>query len=329
MMRHLRHVLYERKATRHDISARKSAVDRVRPLPRSLAARTVSGGVVVLPASVPSSISARQLHLNELLGGCNVELASLPDWTPGSPFPTPTQSLPADTTVTPDYTFKMTAWTIGGATYSATETDWSSDTRQATVSGAAWSYTETATAHYTIQTSGGAAPINASGSLTCTLNADGGTWGSQYNFTVTATATAGGQLPSPAGGGAGGGGGGTWTQTTTNSDSIDAGTALGSGKTTSSFTYNRPYSSGTSAQPVTGTQKQTTADQVSYSYQAERAAAARSNRAAASAPPTRAAAAEAGHPPGLARRGAKANTAAQAAPSTTRTISATATEIGR
>ena len=156
---------------------------------------------------------------------------------------------------------------------SAVETDESCDTLITAVGGNggnAWSYYELATVSYQITISGGAATITASGSLTGTLNADGGSVGgpwSEYDFTVTATATAGEQLPSPSGGGRGWG-----YQRVVEPDDHQPRydhqrwNASGSGVTHSNFTFNQTYSSGSSSQPVTGSQNQTTNDQVTYSY---------------------------------------------------------------
>ena len=216
-----------------------------------------------------SSISARQAHLDQLLGGPGgVTVASLSDWTPGlgNPFPAYVPGQTGNsTTITPTFTF-TTSWPVGGTTWTTSETAWSSDTLQTTyASGSgAWTYDETQTWNYTINgapsASGGATPTTASGSLSYVLDAWGGNGWSQYDFSVTASATAGGTCA-----------GGAWTQTTTNSDSIDepasgAGSAWGSGKTTSSYSYSQPYSGGTSSQPVTGSQAQTCNDHVSYSY---------------------------------------------------------------
>ena len=103
-------------------------------------------------------------------------------------------------------------------------------------------------------------PFRSPGSLTYTLEAMGGNCLSQYVFSVTASATAGGKYA-----------GGDWSQTTTNIDSIHYfngfATDSGFGTTTSNYTYNQPYSGGTSAQPINGNQHQTTDDQVSYNYQ--------------------------------------------------------------
>ena len=184
--------------------------------------------MAVSPAAAMSAISAAQLHLDELLAGASgVTIASLSEWgwRPGQAFPS--GSIPTGNTIvtstTPDYTFSSGPWTVDGTTYSAVESDWSTDVLQTTVSCGTWNYDETGTSYYQIDVSGGFGPTTASGSLTFTLEALGASWGSQYDFRVTATATAGGNLPSPSGGGAGGGGnGGTWTQTTTNRDYLTA-----------------------------------------------------------------------------------------------------------
>ncbi len=109
-------------------------------------------------------------------------------------------------------------------------------------------------------------PFRSPGSLTYTLEAMGGNCLSQYVFSVTASATAGGKYA-----------GGDWSQTTTNIDSIHYfngfATDSGFGTTTSNYTYNQPYSGGTSAQPINGNQHQTTDDQVSYNYSAQTGAA--------------------------------------------------------
>ncbi len=118
-------------------------------------------------------------------------------------------------------------------------------------------------------------PVFAPGSVTFTLNAlnDGSVDVPevQYDYTVTSTATASGQLPSTSGRGAGGeGSSGTWTQTTTNYAAIDyfmgAATETGHGQTTASYACSQPYSSGSSSQPVTGTEYESDVYQDSYDY---------------------------------------------------------------
>ena len=204
-------------------------------------------------------ISAAQLHLNQLLDGATgASLASLPDWTPGNTLPSydvPTQCEIPTTTATPHFTLS-TSWTVGDTAYTAVETDWSTDTVEKSYVDGGWCYDETQTWDYTIITSGGGSQTTASGSLSYVLLADGGTCWSDSEFSVVASTTAGGTCA-----------GGTWTQTTTNTDNIgSAGTASGSGTTISSYTYNQPYSSGTSSQPVSGNQQETCNDHVSYSY---------------------------------------------------------------
>ena len=85
--------------------------------------------------------------------------------------------------------------------------------------------------------------------------ANGGAWGSEYDIAVTATATASGTYA-----------GGEWSQTTTNNDFIYGVTAGGSGFTTSTYTFDAPYSGGSSSQPVNGSQEQSTNDLVTYNY---------------------------------------------------------------
>ncbi len=92
----------------------------------------------------------------------------------------------------------------------------------------------------------------------------------QYDYTVTSTATASGQLPSTSGRGAGGEGSGTWTQSTTNYAAIGyfmgVATETGHGQTTATYTWSQPYSSGSSSQPVNGTQYESNVYQDSYNY---------------------------------------------------------------
>ena len=159
--------------------------------------------------------------------------------------------------------------------------------------------------HTTRSTSAaGPRPDNASGSLTCTLNAIGGSWGSQYDFTVTATATAGGAAAGP-----GRKRPATPIASTTSTDDSRLGLRQHHGRvspTTSPIPAARP------AQPVTGTQKQTCNDQVSYNYNAEQAAAARWNRRGSfSTSYSGSGSGSVGDPPGPARPGAKTNTAAR------------------
>ena len=92
-------------------------------------------------------------HLNQLTNGTQgASLPSLPGWTPGSAFPSvPTQGT-SRTTPTPRSS-SSTSWTVGNTTYTAVETDWSTDTLQVFLySGGGWNYNETATWNYSIDT---------------------------------------------------------------------------------------------------------------------------------------------------------------------------------
>ena len=174
----------------------------------------------------------------------------------------PSRALPPRRTpaapAAPSYTTFTTSWVVGSRTYTARETDWLTDAWEESAVDGGWGYHETRTANYEIDTSGGPSPTVASGALTCTLYANGGNWGSEYDFSVTATATAGGTCA-----------GGNWGQTTSNKDFIDvcvtgAASESAARHTAAAYSYSQPYSGGTSAQPVNGTQQETANDQVSY-----------------------------------------------------------------
>ncbi len=153
------------------------------------------------------------------------------------------------------FTTSSTSRAAGSTSYTSVETDSATDTWLLTHSGGGWIYDETAIWTYSITVSGGPSQTTASGSLTYALDANGGTWGSEYDLAVTATATASGTYA-----------GGEWSQTTTNNDFIYGVTAGGSGFTTSTYTFNAPYSGGSSSQPVNGSQEQSTNDLVTYNY---------------------------------------------------------------
>ena len=153
------------------------------------------------------------------------------------------------------FTTSSTSRAAGSTSYTSVETDSATDTWLLTHSGGGWIYDETAIWTYSITVSGGPSQTTASGSLTYALDANGGTWGSEYDLAVTATATASGTYA-----------GGEWSQTTTNNDFIYGVTAGGSGFTTSTYTFDAPYSGGSSSQPVNGSQEQSTNDLVTYNY---------------------------------------------------------------
>ena len=104
----------------------------------------------------------------------------------------------------------------------------------------------------------GAAPTTASGSLSYTLDAYHGSYGTYYALTVTATAAAKGDDAD-----------GVWSETITNTDTFNSFTLVrsGSGSTVSSYTnIEQPYSNGSASQPVSGFTDELDSYKVSYNY---------------------------------------------------------------
>ena len=135
----------------------------------SVLATSDANKVAVSLVSASSSISAGQLHLDELLAGAWARA-----W-PAAGLDT-RESLPvgghphARQARRPRRFTSSTSWTVGDTTYTALETDWSTGLAVAdTVAAVAGTIRRTTIANYTIVISGGASPTTASGSMTARL----------------------------------------------------------------------------------------------------------------------------------------------------------------